>query len=261
MAGHNFLPDSWMRKAPAMMLNEAAVASLGFKNPQDAIGKLVETKNGRGRVFENEIVGVIQNFHQSSLKDAFTPIVFRLSDPNSTTHYELKVSSNNMAQTVAQIEKTYKSIFPDSAFEYFFLDDFFDQQYKAEQHFGQVFTLFSGFAVFVACMGLFGLTLITINQRIKEIGIRKVLGASVSNILLLIARDFVSLIIIAGVIALPLAYWGSRQWLQNYTFRIGFSIWFFVIPILSVFLIALLTISFQAIKAALMNPVKSLRSE
>jgi putative ABC transport system permease protein len=261
IAGNQLPADSWNRKYPAMMLNEAAVISLGFKNPQDAIGKLVETKNGRGRIFENEIVGVIQNFHQVSLKDDFTPIVFRSSDPGSITHYELKVNSNDMAQTIAQVQKTYKNVFSDSAFEYFFLDEFFDQQYKVEQHFGQVFSLFSGFAVFVACLGLFGLTLITIAQRIKEIGIRKVLGASVPNILMMLSKDFLKLILIANVIALPLAYWGCHKWLENYTFRINFSIFFFIIPMIMVFLIAMCTISFQAVKAALANPVKSLKSE
>lgn len=259
IAGNNFSPDSWSRKTPSIMLNEAAVTPLGFKNPQDAIGKLVETKNGRGRVFQNEVVGVIQNFHQVSLKDDYTPIVFRLSNPGSITYYSLKLSSSNMAQTVAQVEKTYKNVFSESAFQYFFLDDFFDQQYKTEQHFGQVFSLFSGFAILVASLGLFGLTLITITQRIKEIGIRKVLGASVSNICVLISRDFIALILIAGFIAIPLAYWGSNQWLQNYKFRIHFDAWYFNIPMLAVLLIAVITVSYQSIKAALMNPVKSLK--
>ena len=261
VAGQAFSAHPWAAKNPPMMLNEAAVTSLGFKNPEDAIGKLVETKNGRGRIFENEVVGVIKNFHQVSLKDDYTPIVFRPGDPNSTSHYELKVNTGNLPGAIAQVEKTFKSVYPESAFQYFFLDEFFDQQYKAEQHFGQVFTLFSGFAIFVACLGLFGLTLITITQRIKEIGIRKVLGASVPNILLLLSKDFMKLILVANLIALPLAYWGCHQWLQNYTFRIHFSLLFLVIPMITVFLIALATISFQAIKAALANPVKSLRSE
>lgn len=244
-----------------MMLNEAAVISLGFKNAQDAVGKLVETKNGRGRVFENEVVGVIQNFHQTSLKDDYTPLVVRAIDPSSITHYEVKFNSSNLPQTITQIEKTYKNVFPEAAFQYFFLDEFFDQQYKVEQHFGQVFSLFSGFAIFVACMGLFGLTLITITQRIKEIGIRKVLGASVSNILLLISKDFIGLILIANAIALPLAYWGCYKWLQNYKFRIDFSAWFFITPMVMVFLITILTVSYQSVRAALVNPVRSLRSE
>lgn len=246
---------------PPMMLNEAAVVSLGFKNTQDAVGKIIQTKNGRGRIFENEVVGVIKNYHQTSLKDAFTPVVLRLIDPSSVTHYELKINTADMPATLAQIGSTYKTVFAGAAFDHFFLDEFFDNQYKTEQHFGKVFSLFSGLAVFVACLGLFGLTLITITQRIKEIGIRKILGASVPNILLLIAKDFVGLILIANAIALPLAYWGGHQWLQNYQFRIDFSVWFFVLPMLSVVVIATSTISFQAIKAALANPVKSLRTE
>ncbi|MET3978652.1 putative ABC transport system permease protein [Mucilaginibacter sp. UYP25] len=260
IAGDNFKFDFMARRQP-MMLNEAALLSLGFKSPQDAIGKIVRTKNGRGRVFENEVVGVIKNFHQTSLKDAFTPIVFREIDPSSITHYELKVNSADMAGTIGQVQKTYKGVFTGAAFDYFFLDEFFNQQYKTEQSFGQVFSLFSGFAVFVACLGLFGLTLITLSQRIKEIGIRKILGASIPNILMLITKDFIGLIIIANLIALPLAYWGSYQWLQNYQFRIQFSLWFFVLPMLAVLLIALVTISFRAIKAALSNPVNSLRAE
>jgi putative ABC transport system permease protein len=260
LAGNKFSPGRYSDKAPTM-LNQAAVVSLGFKSPQDAIGKILETKNGRGKIFENEIVGVMENFHQRSLKDAFTPIIFREIDPSSVTHYELKMNGNDLAQSIAQAEKTYKSIFPGAAFEYFFLDEFFDQQYKVEQHFGQVFSLFAGFAIFVACLGLFGLTLITITQRVKEIGIRKVLGASIPNILLLVSKDFMGLILMANVIALPLAYWGSYKWLENYAFRISLSIWFFIIPMIVVLLIALLTVSFQAIKAAVANPVKNLRTE
>ena len=166
-----------------------------------------------------------------------------------------------MPQAIAQVEKTYKSIYPESAFQYFFLDDFFNQQYTAEQHFGQVFTVFSGFAVFVACLGLFGLTLTTITQRIKEIGIRKVLGASVSNILVLIAKDFIGLMIIAAMVAFPVAYWGSNQWLQGYKFRIHFNAWYFIVPIVMAILLAAITISYQSIRAALANPVKSLKTE
>jgi putative ABC transport system permease protein len=260
VAGEKITASTNFSKSP-MMLNEAAVVSLGFKNAHDAIGKFIETKNGRGRVFENEVVGVIQNFHQTSLKDDYTPLVVRAIDPSSVSHYEVKFNSNNLPQTITQIEKTYKNIFPEAAFQYFFLDEFFDQQYKVEQHFGQVFSLFSGFAIFVACLGLFGLTLITITQRVKEIGIRKVLGASVQNILLLISKDFAGLILIANAIALPLAYWGCYKWLQNYKFRIDFSAWFFITPMVMVFLIAILTVSYQSIKAALANPVRSLRSE
>ncbi|GGH18565.1 ABC transporter permease [Mucilaginibacter phyllosphaerae] len=260
IAGNNF--SAAARSAgSAMMLNEAAVVSLGFKNPQDAVGKIIQTKNGRGRIFENTIAGVVKNFHQTSLKEDFTPTVFRLIDPSSVTHYELKVNTADLPATMAQINKTYKSVFPDAAFDYFFLDEFFDQQYKAEQHFGKIFSLFSGLAILVACLGLFGLTLITVNQRIKEIGVRKILGASIPNILLLISKDFIGLLGLACAIAVPVAYWGSYRWLQNYIFRINFSVWFFIVPMASVLIMALATISLQAIKAALANPIKSLKAE
>ena len=261
VAGKTLANDSWDRKTPAMMLNVAAVASLGFKDAKDAIGKLVETRNGRGKRFQNEVVGVIQNFHQNSLKEAFSPIVFRLSDPNSTTHYEIKLAANNLPATIAQIGKTFKKVYPASGFEYFFLDDFFNEQYKVEQHFGEVFSLFAGFAIFVACLGLFGLTLITITQRIKEIGIRKVLGATIPDLLLLISKDFIGLIFIANIIALPLSFWGGYTWLQGYAFRISLNGWYFIIPMVAVLLIALLTVSYQAVKAALANPITALRSE
>jgi putative ABC transport system permease protein len=261
LAGDSIPPDAYMRRKPVLLLNEAAAAALGFRSPKDAVGKFIENKNGRGRVFQNEIIGVTKNFHQSSLKDPFTPIVFHLSDPNSTEDFEVKVNSAKLPQTIAAIEKTYKSVYPASAFEYFFLDDYFNRQYQTEQHFGQVFSLFAGFAIFVACMGLFGLTLLTIYQRVREIGIRKVLGASVPNIFVLIVRDFASLIVIANLIALPLAYAGGYRWLQAYAFRTNLSWWLFALPPVAVFAVAFLTISHQVIKAALANPVKSLRTE
>lgn len=261
VAGDSMSVEDLLNNRPTLMVNEAAAAALGFRSPQDAVGKFIENKNGRGRVFQNEIIGVIKNFHQSSLKDPFTPIVFHLSDPNSTEDFEVKLNSANVSQTIAAIEKTYKSVYPASAFEYFFLDDYFNRQYKTEQHFGQVFSLFAGFAIFIACMGLFGLTLLTINQRVKEIGIRKVLGASVTNIFALIVRDFAGLIVIANLIAMPLAYAGGYKWLQGYAFRTNLSWWLFVLPATIVFAIAVLTVSHQVIKAALANPVKSLRTE
>ncbi|HLX65522.1 MAG TPA: ABC transporter permease [Puia sp.] len=261
VVGDSMSVEDFMHNRPTLMVNEAAAAALGFRSPQDAIGKFLENKNGSGRVFQTEIIGVIKNFHQSSLKDPFTPIVFHLSDPNSTSQFEVKVNTANMPQTIAAIGKTFRSVYPASAFEYFFLDDYFNRQYKTEQHFGQVFSLFAGFAIFVACIGLFGLTLLTINQRVKEIGIRKVLGASVPNIFALIVGDFARLIVVANLIALPLAYAGGYKWLQEYAFRTSLTWWLFVLPLVAVFAIAFLTVSHQVIKAALANPVKSLRTE
>jgi putative ABC transport system permease protein len=260
IAGEQFSNIQRSNKAP-MILNESAVAALGFKSAKDAVGGIVETRNSRGRVFENEVIGVIEDFHQTSLRDNYTPTVFRILDPSSIKYYELKISTANLSNTLNALESTYKRAFSNSAFEYFFLDEFFNQQYQQEQHFGQVFSLFAGFAIFIACLGLFGLTLISVNQRVKEVGVRKVLGASVANIWVLLSRDFVRLILIAAAIALPLAYLGGHEWLQNYQFRAKLNLWVFVLPIIAAFALAMITISFQVLKAALTNPVKSLKTE
>lgn len=246
----------------AVMLNESAVYALGFKNPQDAIGKYVDNRNGRGRLIQNKIIGVIQNFHQTSLKDAYSPTIFRLVDPTGAGYYMVRLASmGNLPDMIDQIKRTYTSFFPNTAFEYFFLDEFFDRQYKAEQSFGQVFGLFTVLAIITASLGLFGLSLITIARRIKEIGIRKVLGASLLNILFLISRDFLWLIIVSFIIASPLAYWGGYKWLENYQFRIHFNLWFFVIPLFLILMITLMTLTIQSLRAALTNPTKTLRTE
>ncbi len=245
-----------------IMLNEAAVRACGFASPEKAIGQAIFMRNGSGKNFENRVVGVLRDFHQQSLKETYTPLIFLISeDAGAITHYALKVNGPHIRETIAQIETTYKSLFPGSPFEYFFLDDFFNQQYQADQQFGYVFGLFTGLAIFVACLGLFGLCLFTTAQRTKEIGIRKVLGASVGSIVSLLSKDFLKLVLVANVLAWPLAYWGMQNWLQNYSFRIPVSAVLFVVPALLVVAVALLTVSFQAVRAAVANPVKSLRSE
>ena len=162
---------------------------------------------------------------------------------------------------MAHIEEEFQQTFPGNAFEYFFLDDHFNRQYEADQRFGSVFSLFTTLAIIVACLGLFGLSAFSMKQRTKEIGIRKVLGASVANILTLLSGDFVKLILVAGVIALPLAYFAIRQWLSNYAFHIEINFWLFALPMILIIVIAMVTVSVQTIKAALANPVKSLRQE
>ncbi|HXO77546.1 MAG TPA: FtsX-like permease family protein, partial [Puia sp.] len=173
----------------------------------------------------------------------------------------LKVNSKNIAATMAAVKARYEAFFPGNLFDYYFLDAVYNQQYKNDQLFGKAFALFAGFAIFIACLGLLGLSLFGTTQRIKEIGVRKVLGASISNIVLLLSKDFVALILVAFVIAAPVAWWIMHQWLQDFAYRIALSPWIFVAAGLLAIIIALATISFQAIKAALANPVKSLRSE
>jgi putative ABC transport system permease protein len=162
---------------------------------------------------------------------------------------------------MAAVKEKYSAFFPGNPFDYFFLDERFNQQYKNDQLFGKAFTLFAGLAIFIACLGLMGLSAFGTSQRIKEIGIRKVLGASVSNIVLLLSKDFVWLILVAFIIASPIAWWIMHQWLRDFAYRIPLNPWIFAAAGLLAVLIAIVTISFQAIKAAMAAPVKSLRTE
>jgi putative ABC transport system permease protein len=173
----------------------------------------------------------------------------------------IKTPASNANATVALVKSNWDRFFPGNTFEYFFLDEHFDQQYKADQRFGQVFGLFTILAIVVACLGLFGLASFTTIQRTKEIGIRKVLGASVLKILQLLYSEFAKLLVIAFVIAVPLAWLTISNWLQGYAFRISIHWSYFLVPFIAIVVIALLTVSFQSIKAAIANPVKSLRTE
>jgi putative ABC transport system permease protein len=226
-----------------------------LNKPEDAIGKRIDFWGRR-----YTIVGVAENFHQQSLREAFEPLIFRLI-PDVRGYMSIKTPASKASQTVAVVKSTWDKFFPGNTFEYFFLDDHFDQQYKADQRFGQVFGLFTTLAILVACLGLFGLASFTTIQRTKEIGIRKVLGASVFRILKLLYQEFALLLLIAFVIAAPLAWMTIGNWLQGYAFRINIHWSYFLIPFILILVIALLTVSFQSIKAAIANPVKSLRTE
>jgi putative ABC transport system permease protein len=169
--------------------------------------------------------------------------------------------ATDIPATLDAIKQKYASFFPGNLFDYFFLDENFNRQYQNEKLFSKVFGIFAGFAIFVACLGLFGLTMFSTIQRTKEIGVRKVLGASVSNILILLSKEFVLLVAIACLIAFPISWWIMSNWLHDFSYRTSMNGWVFAIAGASALLIALLTISFQAIKAAVSNPVKSLRTE
>ena len=228
---------------------------LGFNKPETALGKRIDFW---GKVYT--IVGVVDNFHQQSLHDAYDAIIFRCI-PDVRGDVSVKVSSTNIQRTIASLQNNWKAAFPGDQFDYFFLDQHFNEQYKADQHFGQVFGIFTLIAIIVACLGLFGLVSYTIVQRTKEIGIRKVLGASVNSILQLLYKDFAFLIIIAFVVSIPLAWYAISKWLQSYAFRINIDMLLFVIPFLTVFIIAFATVSVLTVRAALTNPVKSLKTE
>jgi len=181
--------------------------------------------------------------------------------PELSNKFSIKINTKNMKETISQIEATWNNFFPGNAFEYFFLDQQYNNQYKADIQFGRVFLSFSVLAIIIACIGLFALTLYIILQRSKEVAVRKVIGASAFNIFSILTKDYFVLIGISGVIAIPLMYWVMDKWLQNYAYRINFNWLFFILPIFILLTVVLLSIFFQVAKAIRTNPVKSLRAE
>jgi putative ABC transport system permease protein len=239
----------------SVVFSKKAAEQLGYDRPADAINKQIDFW---GKTYT--IVGVVDNYHQQSLRDDYDAIIFRCI-PDIRGDVSVKIGTANLQQTIDGLQANWKRFFPEDQFDYFFLDDHFNQQYHADKQFGQVFAVFTGIGILVACLGLFGLVSYTIVQRTKEIGIRKVLGASVNNILQLLYRDFAVLIVIAFVPATFLAWYAIHKWLQTYAFRIEVNPLFFIMPFIAVVLIAFCTVSYLSLKAALMNPVKSLKTE
>jgi putative ABC transport system permease protein len=258
IAGRNFTRtdhNTNFGKLKNILINKNAAALLGFSSPGAAIGKDIMRGDRRWTV-----IGVVGDYHQKSLRFPLEPMIF-FPAYSTNSAISVKLSTADVAGTVAAIRKKYETFFPGNLFDYMFLDERFNRQYENDQMFGKVFTIFASLAIFVAALGLFGLALFATLQRTKEIGIRKVLGASVSNILYLLSKDFVKLVGIASIIAFPLAWYVMDQWLQDFSYRISISWWIFLIAGAVALIVALVTISIQAMKAALANPVKSLRTE
>jgi putative ABC transport system permease protein len=258
LAGRDFIKTDYnpdFNKLHNVILNESAIHALGYKSPQAALGHAI--LNGQKKW---DIVGVIADYHQKSLRFSIEPT---LLEPvlNIQNQISIKIDPKNVAATVAAVKAKYMTFFPGNLFDYSFLDEQFNAQYKNDELFGKAFSIFGGFAIFIACLGLLGLSLFATIQRTKEIGVRKVLGASVSNIVLLLSKDFIKLVIIAIVIATPVAWYILHNWLQDFAYRITISWWIFGLAGIVAIVVALATISFQAIRAAGANPVKSLRSE
>jgi putative ABC transport system permease protein len=257
MAGREFIATDYgdWDKLHNIIINEAAMKLFGFNSANDAMGKQINTE---GRNYD--VIGVVADFHQRSLHYPIEPTMF-FPNYSMWDYFSIKIEPHDLSSKIAAIKKKYDSFFPGNLFDYYFLDEKFNEQYGNDKLFGIVFSIFSGFAILIACLGLFGLSLFTILQRTKEIGIRKVLGASVSNIVLMLSKDFIKLVIIAFLIALPAAWLVMNNWLQNFSYRTNISLWIFFAAGSLAVIIALTTISFQAIKAAIANPVKSLRTE
>jgi putative ABC transport system permease protein len=258
VAGRNFSRDYGTDTA-GFIINEAAVNVLGWPSSKDAVGKKLKYSSING-----SIIGVISNFHFESMHQKIVPLVLVMPSQQFGNFYNnlsVKVSGNNLPEALAKIKKTWEAYLPEAPYQYTFLDDNFQKLYQSEQRQKTIFTLFSFIAIFIACLGLLGLSSFAITQRFKEIGIRKVLGANVGSIVSLLSKDFLRLVAIGSVIAFPVAWYAMYKWLQDFAYRINIDWWVFVIAGCAAAFVALITVSFQAIKAALMNPIKSLRTE
>ncbi len=259
VAGRNF-SKQMLTDSSGIILNEAAAKMLAYK---DLIGKkLYYIKNfdlSKKDIEYYHILGVVKNFNFNSLREQVTPLALLLDNENGSIAFRLNTS--NTAAIVSEVENKWKAIVPSQPFQYSFMDADFDNTYKTEQHIGKIFITFAVLAILIACLGLFGLVTYAAEQRTREIGIRKVLGASAGTIVGMLSKDFVKLVLISAVIAFPVAWWAMNKWLQDFAYRIQISWWIFLIAGVVALVIALVTVSVQAIKAALTNPVRSLRSE
>ncbi len=255
LAGRNLLPSDTTRE---FVINETAVRAFGFSSPQDAIGKVIGQPGGK-----YPIVGVVKDFHMQDFHNTIDPMALMANKSNTST-INIKLNDKDPGkwqQTLKNIEKKWNAFYPPGTFKYKFYDQELESMYKQERNLSRLINMATVIAIIISCLGLFGLAIITSFQRTKEIGIRKVLGASVTGIVRILSSDFVKLVLIALVIASPIAWWVMSKWLQDYAYRIDIKWWMFAAAGLGAVCIALLTVGFHAIKAAVANPVKALRSE
>ncbi|MBC8154194.1 MAG: ABC transporter permease, partial [Bacteroidetes bacterium] len=256
--GRNFSASFPGDAMGAVLVNEALVKKMGWAEP---IGKRVKYFLGKDKTAEARVIGVVGDFHTYSLQHKIEPLVLQMPAPSEKDNLYVRIRPGKTQAALAYIGQVYRTFDPAGELAVHFLDQNFSQQYKAEQKQGQVMLSFTILAVLIACLGLFGLAAFAAEARTKEIGIRKVLGASVATITALLSKDFIKLVFVAIGIALPLAWYVTGKWLQTFAYHVDIEWWVFGLAGLLAISIALLTVSFQSIKAALMNPVTSLRSE
>jgi putative ABC transport system permease protein len=255
VAGRPFLRSYPTDTGTAMVLNESAVRMLGYRRPQDVIGRNFEQWGRKGKV-----IGVIRDFNYKSLRESISPVVMRI-EPWGWGTISIKVAATNLPATLAEIERRWNKTIPNRPFEYSFLDNDFNKKYTAEAGFGRLFFYFAALAIFISCLGVLGLASYATLQRRKEIGVRKVLGASVGSIVQLLSRDFLRLVGLALVIASPIGWWVMSRWLADFAYRAPIGWWVFGITAGVSLVVVFVTISVQAVKAARENPVRALRSE
>jgi len=268
---HDFIPDYGIEMAAgrafqkgmstdirgAFLINEAAIKAFGWSSPEEALGKRLQTGWG-GRV--NPVIGVTKNFHYRGLQTEVEPLVMEFM-PEAFDNITLSLDITNLKESLAFVESQWKALFPGNPLESFFLDTDFDRQYRADEQVGSIFGIFTFLGLFIACLGLLGLASFTAESRIKEIGIRKILGASVAGIVFMLSKQFAKWVLLANIIAWPVAYFGMHSWLQGFAYRVNIGILTFALSALIALLIALLTVGYQAIRAAVANPVDTLRYE
>ncbi|MBK0403168.1 ABC transporter permease [Adhaeribacter sp. BT258] len=260
VAGRDFSKTHQRDDSLGLLINEAMVKHLGWGTPENAIGKRFDTPGG-----SEKVIGVVKDFNFVSVANNIGPFVLDLPHRRHSFFWKkylaLRISPENHEQTMAHVEQVWGKFSPQFPLEYFFLDQRLNQQYRTQENLGKLVGYFSILAIMIACLGLFALASFTAQQRTKEIGIRKVMGASVRSIVYLLTKDFVKLVMLAALIAFPVAYFGMHHWLRNFAYRVPIPVWVFVLAGFLGLLIAVLTVSYQAIKAAYTNPVKSLKWE
>lgn len=259
IAGHLFSAD-FPTDTNRVILNESAIKELGFSSAQQTIGKKVYF-DYRDSTYGFEIAAVVKDFHFEDLHVSISPYGFQLNNMPDYNYMIVHAKPGNINTLLQIIQNTWRNLNPTEPFEYSFLDEDFQKNYEAENHLAAIVGYFTAIAILISCLGLFGLATFSAEQRTKEIGVRKVLGASVTSIVALLSKDFLKLVAVAILIASPIAWWAMHRWLQNFAYRVNISWLVFAITTLAALLIALFTISFQAIRAAIANPVKSLRTE
>jgi putative ABC transport system permease protein len=242
-----------------ILINEDLASRLGFENPDDAVNQIVMIRIGSQ--YAAEVIGVVKNYHQLSLRQNYEPIAYFYPVFDSRKYFSLRMSTDNISATIPKVQDLFLKAFPENAFEYFFLDDYFNKQYRSDLQFGRIFGSFTVMAIVIACLGLFGLGVFSVTQRTKEVGIRKVLGASVSGILVLFSRDSVRLLLVSYVISVPFIYLAVSEWLNNFAFHIGMEWQIFLLPPLFLMTISITTIALISLRAAMASPVVALRQE
>ena len=257
--GRNFSPEFGTDSSDAIIINESAARKFGWDDP---VGKKIE--HFSGEEIEDRtartVIGVINDIHMSSLHSLIMPLYIN-NESDDWDNIVVRINPNNISGTIDNLRIKWKELYPNQSFDYYFLDDSLATLYESEGRLSQIFSSFTLFAIFIACLGLFGMASFTAEQRTKEIGIRKVLGASVSGVVVLLAKDFLKLVVLANILAWPLAYLAMKKWTQGFAYQSGIGVWLFVITGVLAAVIALLTVSFQSIKAALSHPIDAIKYE